>query len=192
MKHVREYANHAEYLRHQCEKTTDPVVIERFIPKRASRIQSFSLRFEFLKEFCPPPAYVLCLGARYGEEVAGFRTLGYEAIGVDLVPYPDLVIEADFHALPFADGTVDLIYSNAVDHVFDMPAFAAEICRVLRPGGWVYVHLFFRDKDFGLYEVMRLADDAEFAASLPGFHVAKRVEANGQVWLLLHREEVLA
>ena len=187
MKHVLEYADHAAYLEHQAIKTADPEVIARFAAMREKRIIKFSKAFAFLREFFPAGGNTLCLGARYGEEVAAFRSMGWAAIGVDLHHYSDLVIVADFHRLPWPTGWFDLVFSNAIDHVNDMQAFTAEIRRVLRPDGWVFVQLFFRDKDFGMFDCLRLKDDAEFAAEFPGFETAYRVENDGRVWLLLHR-----
>lgn len=44
--------------------------------------------------------------------------------------------------LPLADASVDVIISNAVlEHVRDLPATLAEIERVLKPGGYVYVEI---------------------------------------------------
>jgi SAM-dependent methyltransferase len=47
---------------------------------------------------------------------------------------------ADGMALPFADGTFDLVLSHAViEHVADAPAYLRECARVLAPGGHVYL-----------------------------------------------------
>lgn len=44
------------------------------------------------------------------------------------------------HALPFGDGSIDLVVSNQViEHLADTDAFLAEIHRVLRPGGLAVV-----------------------------------------------------
>ncbi len=44
-------------------------------------------------------------------------------------------IQADGHALPFADSTFDAIWGNAVLHHLDLRIAAAEIQRVMKPGG---------------------------------------------------------
>lgn len=44
-------------------------------------------------------------------------------------------VQADAHRLPFASGSFDAIWGNAVLHHFDLSLAAAEIHRVLRPGG---------------------------------------------------------
>jgi 2-polyprenyl-3-methyl-5-hydroxy-6-metoxy-1,4-benzoquinol methylase len=45
-------------------------------------------------------------------------------------------VQADGERLPFAAGSFDRIWGNAVLHHIDIPTAAAELFRVLRPGGW--------------------------------------------------------
>jgi SAM-dependent methyltransferase len=64
---------------------------------------------------------------------------------VDIGPYADRVQWATIDALdlPFADHTLDLVYGYAfAHHLDDLPAFVAEVARVLAPGGRA---LFFDD-----------------------------------------------
>ena len=79
----------------------------------------------------------LCLGARIGTEVKAFLDLGAFAVGVDLNPGPGnrYVVHGDFHHLQYADASVDVVFSNSLDHVFDVPRWMAEVRRVLRPEG---------------------------------------------------------
>jgi SAM-dependent methyltransferase len=44
-------------------------------------------------------------------------------------------VQADGHRLPFADGSFDRIWGNAVLHHLDLRTAAREVRRVLRPGG---------------------------------------------------------
>jgi len=82
-------------------------------------------------------ARVLCLGARLGAEVAAFRDRGAFAVGVDLNPGEEnpWVLHGDFHALAYPDGVVDFLYTNSLDHSFDLPKVIAEVLRVLSDGG---------------------------------------------------------
>lgn len=80
---------------------------------------------------------VLCLGARTGAECLAFIDRGADAIGIDLEPGPDnpLVKKGDFHNLQFSDRSMDVIYTNSLDHVRDLRIVLAEVRRVLKPDG---------------------------------------------------------
>jgi len=80
---------------------------------------------------------VLCLAARLGSEVKAFLDLGCFAVGLDLNPGPNnkYVVYGDFHAIQFADGSVDVVFTNSLDHVFDIDRVLREVRRVLKPGG---------------------------------------------------------
>ena len=109
MRMVKKYGDYAAYLADQRAKTLAPETRARFADRRAGRVTSFRRQFEHLLAGLPPALPAVCLGARYGEEVEALRSLGHDAIGVDLVEHPPLVTEADFHALPFADGQFRLV-----------------------------------------------------------------------------------
>lgn len=130
----RRYDSYEEYVRHQASKLDG--VIDRL---RENEEQEFS---DFIGRFsdCAPLAgmrSVLCLGARLGTEVRALHALGHFAVGIDLNPGPEnpYVLPGDFHGLVFPDGSVDAVYSNALDHVFDLDRMVREVARVMRPGG---------------------------------------------------------
>jgi len=79
----------------------------------------------------------LCLGARIGTEVKAFLDLGASAIGIDLNPGKDnpYVVPGDFHDLQFAPGSMDVVYTNSLDHAFDIDRIAREVLKVLKPDG---------------------------------------------------------
>ena len=80
---------------------------------------------------------VLCLAARVGTEVRVFIERGAFAVGIDLNPGRDnrWVVVGDFHALQFADASVDIVYTNSLDHVYELERVLAEVHRVLKPDG---------------------------------------------------------
>jgi SAM-dependent methyltransferase len=62
-----------------------------------------------------------------------------EVVNLDIVPYPTTDVVAASEHLPFADDTFDLVISVAVlEHVRDPFRSAAELERVLRPGGRIF------------------------------------------------------
>jgi SAM-dependent methyltransferase len=130
----RNYASYDEYLAHQAEK------LERIYERRQIKDEAAVAEFRRRFEGCAPLAAarnVLCLGARLGAEVRALRELGYFAVGLDLNPGRDnpYVFYGDFHDLAFRDASVDAVYTNALDHVFDLARVVKEVDRVLAPGG---------------------------------------------------------
>lgn len=84
---------------------------------------------------------VVCVGARQGGEVRAFHGRGAFAVGVDLNPGPGSqhVLPADFHDLPFAGASVDCVYTNSLDHAFDLDRVLGETRRVLATAGILIV-----------------------------------------------------
>ncbi len=134
----RGYASYEEYLRHQASKLDADYA--RRSRRNESDVADFTRNFETIAEL-RGSRNVLCLGARLGAEVQALRDLGYFAVGVDLNPGADnpYVHFGDFHALPFQSGSVDAVYTNALDHAFDVSEVVGEVHRVLREGGILIV-----------------------------------------------------
>ncbi|MBT2499459.1 methyltransferase domain-containing protein [Agromyces sp. ISL-38] len=93
-----------------------------------------------------PGTRVLDVGCGSGEFLTLLADLGAEAVGVD--PAPGMVAiarrslpnadirEGDFSALPWPDGTFDVVTAvNALQFADDMVAALREATRVLQPGG---------------------------------------------------------
>ena len=80
---------------------------------------------------------VLCLAARIGSEVKAFLDLGAFAIGIDLNPGKEnrYVVHGDFHDLQFPPNSIDVVYTNSLDHAFDIDRLAKEVLKVLKPDG---------------------------------------------------------
>jgi SAM-dependent methyltransferase len=130
----RKYGSYDEYLAHQASKFEN--IVDRLQETEDDDLAEFVDRFKG----CAPLAEmrsVLCLGARLGTEVRALHALGYFAVGIDLNPGERnvYVLPGDFHNVVFPDGSVDAIYTNCLDHVFDLDKMIGEIRRMLRPGG---------------------------------------------------------
>ncbi|HXH05229.1 MAG TPA: class I SAM-dependent methyltransferase [Vicinamibacterales bacterium] len=93
---------------------------------------------------------VLDVGCGAGVDLARFAAGGARAVGVDLARralelaranlqargLPPALVEADGEALPFADGTFDLVFAHGVVQYTGNDRRLVEECRrVLRPGG---------------------------------------------------------
>jgi SAM-dependent methyltransferase len=132
----RQYASYEEYVRHQQSKLQYLDLTEydrKYRQLLGGRLQKISA--------VKKGASVLCLGARQGTEVAAFQDLGCFAVGVDLNPGANnpLVLYGDFHNLQFAAQSVDIVFTNSLDHAFNLKKLTGEITRVLKPGGMLIV-----------------------------------------------------
>ena len=80
---------------------------------------------------------VICLAARKGTEVRSFTDNGAFAVGIDLNPGKNnpVVLPGDFHHIQFPDHSVDAVYTNSLDHAFDLDKVITEVERVLKPNG---------------------------------------------------------
>ena len=137
---VKKYSNYNEYVRHQRSK----------LYKVIGSLESYDTQYrEVLHKrliaggIVQPSMNVLCLAARIGTEVKAFIDLGCFAIGIDLNPGENnkYVVTGDFHHIVFADHSVDVVFSNSIDHVFDLDAFLSEIKRVLKPTGHLILEI---------------------------------------------------
>lgn len=130
----RQYRSYEEYTSHQRSKLDN--IIHRLKETEQEDFFDFKQRFADCKEL-QAGATVLCLGARLGTEVRALHALGYFAVGLDLNPGPEnpLVLPGDFHNIVFPDSSVDAVYTNALDHAFDLQKIVSEIQRLLCPGG---------------------------------------------------------
>lgn len=135
---TRNYGNYSEYARHQGSK------LERFLLNwDKSWLKKYDVSYRSsLREVLKPHIQdsginVLCLAARIGTEVKAFLDLGCFAVGLDLNPGQDnkYVVFGDFHALQYADESVDIVFTNSFDHVLYPDKILSEVRRVLKPNG---------------------------------------------------------
>ena len=132
---LRRYPDYETYVEHQKTKfsalrsSSVHRHERRFYPALVERLAGMPLDFHGRS--------VLCLAARQGTEVRAFIGQGAFAVGIDLNPGPKnrYVVVGDFHDLQFADGSVDFVFTNSLDHAYDLDRIVAEVRRVLRPDG---------------------------------------------------------
>lgn len=128
----REYSNYDDYLAHQKDELQRIDLSEYDIKYRRvlrERLEKLDISWH--------GKTVLCLAARLGTEVRSFLDIGCFAVGIDLNPGEDnpYVLYGDFHNLQFPTNSVDVVFTNALDHAFDVERLIAEIKRVLNPNG---------------------------------------------------------
>lgn len=139
--HYRDYSSYEEYVAHQSQKYYEALKLHGGFRNRSilNYRKRFYRRFRHLPGFLNKDALILCLGARQGTEVEVLRDLGYKnAVGLDLNPGPEnpYVNPGDFMNLEYPDASVDMIYTNCVDHAFNLIDFFQEHARVLKPNGY--------------------------------------------------------
>lgn len=142
----RDYADYDEYLTHQKLKLDEMLKTKGGFSNED--VLNFRLkfydRFRHLIPLLKENAVVLCCGARQGTEVEVLRDIGFpNAYGIDLNPGQDnpWVRPGDFMHLDAKDNSLDLLYSNCVDHAFDLDGFFAEHHRAVKPDGYVLYEL---------------------------------------------------
>ena len=120
-----------------------------------------------------PPLIALDVGCGPGNAVAAMRARWKSAsvIGLDLaLPMlqqvrqswlrPVARVNADARALPLADASVDVLFSNlCIQWIDDVPALFAEFRRVLRPGAYLSISTFGPDTLHELRSAWAQADD---------------------------------
>jgi SAM-dependent methyltransferase len=175
----RVYPDYETYLLHQRTKF-DAASASFLIDHDACFYEALSRRLAALP-FPLERRSVLCLAARQGTEVRAFIERGAFTVGVDLNPGRDnrYVVVGDFHALQYGDRTVDVVYTNSLDHAFDLDRVIVEIRRVLAPEGRLIVELCGTDgglSSTGFYESLSWSrvDDMVARIAAAGFSVESR------------------
>jgi len=138
----RMYGNYLEYVKHQKSKLDKEIGWISSWDKKYTTI----LKERLLKDFHENEikgGKVLCLGARLGGEVRSFIELDCFAVGIDLNPGKDnkYVLYGDFHDIQFPSNSVDIIFTNSLDHVFDVDKLMSEVKRVLNSEGYLIIEI---------------------------------------------------
>ncbi|MCL7035173.1 hypothetical protein MKW94_002848 [Papaver nudicaule] len=139
------YDSYEKYVQRQLDKTLNPKLRKVWVTRDWDRkINVFSKFFADLIEekLLTNDSKALCIGARVGQEVAALKRVGVpDSVGIDLVPFPPLVMKGDFHDQPFDNNTFDFEFSNVFDHALYPSKFVREIERTLKPGGICVLHV---------------------------------------------------
>jgi len=153
--------------------------LPRYVPKWIKRRIEIDIHLidDFVEQAgasLAPEARVLDAGAGEGQYKPDFAHIHY--IGVDLAvgdtrwDYGDLDATCDLVCLPFAQDTFDaVICTQVLEHVPEPLWVLQEICRVLRPGGRLFLsapqswpqhqkpHDFYRYTSFGMRHLLERA-----------------------------------
>lgn len=187
----RSYENYDEYVTHQIQKFDELLKMGIGLTNAVvgNYRKRFYRRFRHLPKILERDSKILCAGARQGTEVEVLRDLGFKnAYGIDLNPGPEnqWVIEGDFMNIDAADSSIDAIYTNAVDHAFELEKFFEEHARVLKPDGYVIYDIGV-DAKGGIFEAVSWDSDAVvFQMMLKFFKRVIKVETEEEwQWILL-------
>lgn len=187
---VRRYDNYEDYVAHQKSKLAllEGVLLEEYDRDFVAQLTARLRKVGRVK----PGASVLCLAARLGSEVKAFRALGCFAVGIDLNPGAanPLVVVGDFHAPQFADRCVDVVFTNSLDHSYDLDRVLAEVRRVLKPDGLFVVEAAMGEREGiapSTWEAFswETVDDLIARLSERGFELIAREEVR-YPWLGMH------
>ncbi len=188
----RDYADYDEYVIHQKQKFDEILKIKGGFSKNfifRDRLK-FYARFKNLQHLLPPTASIICLGARQGTEVEVFRDLGFKkAYGIDLNPGPNnpYVREGDFMNIDTPTTSIDLLYTNCVDHAFNLEQFFTEHARVIKENGYALYDIACAEDVGGAFEAVSWdSEEAIFTIMLRYFKRVVRVETEGHwKWILM-------
>ncbi len=190
----RDYSSYEEYLSHQSQKFNETLKIYGGFKNKTILWyrKRFYRRFRHLPSLLSKSATILCLGARQGTEVEVLWDMGYKnAVGLDLNPGPEnpYVKQGDFMALEYPDSSVDMVYSNCVDHAFDLSKFFQEHARVLKPDGYAIYDIGISGQGFGSFESVGWeSEEAVFLLALKYFKNVLKVEVyDTWKWILLRK-----
>jgi SAM-dependent methyltransferase len=119
----------------------------------------------FVRALVPAGGAILEAGAGSGRWVRALTNLGYVASGIELsmadverfrAAWPDIPYEhGNVEAMPYADGAFDALLSlGVIEHLFHGPEQAvAEMCRVLKPDGVMFLTVPCANLSFRLEQV---------------------------------------
>lgn len=128
--------DYSQYINHQSRKTTNPKKLDLWLEEDFynKKKNIFINLFERYKDYIIDKK-CLSIGSRVGNEVLALKNFTSEVIGIDIVPYKDLVIKGDMHNLEFKDNQFDFIFTNIIDHSLYPQRFFDQVYSKLKHGG---------------------------------------------------------
>lgn len=73
---------------------------------------------------------------------SGIKAIHEEVINLDIFPFKEVNLVTDATKLPIKDNSVDMIITEStLEHIPDVELAIEEICRVVKPGGLVYISI---------------------------------------------------
>jgi len=168
----KNYKDYSEYVEHQKSKLKTIGKFLKKYDKEFSRELAKRLKEEGIVK---QGMNVLCLGARIGTEVKAFFAQNCFAVGIDLITSENnkYVLYGDFHDIQFPSNSVDIVFTNSLDHVFNLDKFLDEIKRVLKPGGYFIVEIVDSNTK-GEYESFFWEKSDDVLDLIKGFKLIKR------------------
>jgi len=147
------------------------VQLERAQKKSSSRFDTGRLHFDFVNaliKMSRVPKIICCMGIRNGAEYFYFKKAWPKitTYGVDLLKsvkeVGDNCFAYDFNNLPKEwSKKFDLVYSNSIDHSYNILNTIDEWKRVLKHGGWLMIE-FSAHKPIGADIFQFTEDDMKF------------------------------
>src|SRR5688572_24530960 len=133
----RSFGSYEEYVHKQGGKARG--MRDELLASLPKNIRGFAKTFRIAAPHLKPGP-ILCLGARTGAESIAAVEAGFPgSVGIDLHPVGETVLKGDWHDLQFPDASFSNVYSNSLDHCLYLDRLAAQVSRVLVPGGRFYV-----------------------------------------------------
>lgn len=155
MIYQKEYNSYDDYILRQGYKAHNRT--KHILDGSEKRERQFDGLFKETKRYFKQ-GNVLCLGARDGSEVKCLRKLGFhKTMGIDLHPMNKIVFKGDWHDIPFDDGSFNNVFTNSIDHCYDLEKMLVEVKRVLVDEGVFFIHT---DKDYNYKFVKKINDES--------------------------------
>jgi 2-polyprenyl-3-methyl-5-hydroxy-6-metoxy-1,4-benzoquinol methylase len=109
-------------------------------------VHSYRPYVDIVSRFLQPNAKMLDVGCGIGTSTLLLAKAGFQVLGTDVshrfIPAPEGTFKVvDFQdAIEISDGVYDAVGTmNVIEHTDDPKKFLAEILRVVRPGGYIFI-----------------------------------------------------